>query len=90
VGLHFSDLKDNTKKNSAIYEFFIEDNYSKPLNINKVKGKSLARLIEERKVTSLYNKKRHLALQLKLLQILVILACALCISTIAYMLLRLS
>lgn len=86
--LHFDEPLDKTKENSAVFEFFTENQNSKPLNVNKIKGKSLARLIEERKITRYYNKKKHLQLQLKLLQILVVLASVVCVAMIVYLLSR--
>jgi len=87
--LHFDELKDTTKESSAIYEFFTEEVYDKPLNINKIKGKSLAQLIKERKLSRHYRVKKSLKLKLQLLQILVILAIILCFSVIIYLLFRL-
>lgn len=86
--LHFDEPKDRTKDTSAIYEFFIEENNDKPININKIRGKSLARLIEERKIGKHYSRKKHLKLQLHLLQILVILVSLVCLAMIAYLLYR--
>jgi len=86
--LHFDELKDKTKENSAIYEFFIEEDNDKPININKIKGKSLARLIEERKLSKHYKRKKHLKVQLHLLQVLVVLAILACLSMIIYLLYR--
>lgn len=84
--LHFDEPIDKTKENSAIFEFFSENDDLQVMNINKIKGKSLARLIEERKISRYYNKKKHLTLQLKLLQVLVVLACVVCLIMIAYIL----
>lgn len=84
--LHFDEPIDKTKKNSAIFEFFSENDDTQAMNISRIKGKSLARLIEERKISKYYNKKKHLNLQLKLLQILVALGCVICIFMIVYVL----
>lgn len=84
--LHFDEPIDKTKENSAIFEFFSENDDLHIMNLNKIKGKSLARLIEERKISRYYNKRKHLTLQLKLLQVFVVLACVICLIMIAYLL----
>jgi len=88
--LHFDEPIDKTKENSAVFEFFQEDNNSKILNINKIRGKSLAHLIKERKITKHYNRKKHLTLQLHLLHVLVTLGCVVCAVMIIYILSQMS
>ena len=83
--LHFDEPVDKTRENSAIFEFFSENDDDRVMNITKIKGKSLARMIEERKISKYYNKKKHITLELKLLQIFVVLASVICVGMIIYL-----
>lgn len=87
--LFFDEPLDKTKENSAVFEFFSEDNHNsdRPL---RLKGKSLARLIEEKKLTKHYKNKKKLKLQLKLLQIVVLVVCVTLFITIIFLLTKLS
>lgn len=87
--LFFDEPLDKTKENSAVFEFFSENNNhsDEPL---RLKGKSLARLIEEKKLTKHYKNKKELKLQLKLLQILVLIVCVILFITIIFFLIMLS
>lgn len=84
--LHFSEPIDKTKKNSAVFEFFTESDDFRNTKTTRIKGKSLARLIEERKIDKYYKRKKHISVQLKLLQIFVILGIIISISVILLLL----
>ncbi len=85
--LHFEEPKDYTRENSAIFEFFAnkEDDSMQP---KLLKGKSLARLIEERKISNYYKKKKDIRKDLKLLNILVIFSSIICLIFIIFLLTR--
>lgn len=83
--LYFNEPKDTTKEFAAVFEFFDDSNIENS-NTLKIKGKSLSRLIEERKIHNKFSLAKVKQKNFKLLQILVFLAIIVVTIEIIYLL----
>lgn len=71
MNLHFDEPLDKTRNSSAVFEFFCDD-LTTPTKLSDIKGKSIQRVIEEKKISNYYKKRIHLDNKLQILESIIL------------------